>query len=115
MSRLAIEVRRDVAELANTIPRITLTAWNAISNNLLAAADRIEAMEAALRTIPPNYSEHMKSCICVWCENTAKLLGSVSEPPVAQSKSQQKRFEAQGAAHVPFTAETACEHGAEHE
>jgi hypothetical protein len=27
-----------------------------------------------LATIPPNYSEHMKSCVCAWCEKTATLL-----------------------------------------
>lgn len=36
-------------------------------------------LEAALRSIPNNYSEHMTSCICAWCEDRARLLGSTSE------------------------------------
>lgn len=37
-------------------------------------ADRDEAI-ALLRSIPPNWSEHRKSCICDHCERTKALLG----------------------------------------
>lgn len=51
MSKLATEVRRDVTELANTMPRVTLIAWDAISNNLLAAANELERLEAEVERL----------------------------------------------------------------
>lgn len=73
-----------------------------------------KALEAALLDVQNQLERGQwfdeRSEIIDYIINTVHVSRSASETPIAQSKSQQKRFEAQGVAHVPFAEETSCKH-----
>ncbi len=66
---LSVELRSDVAELANTARGITLIAWNDISNRILNAADEIERLTALVSA--PSAAV---SCCCSRCAGEIERL-----------------------------------------